>query len=63
LAMTMVSNQLMDKQEKHQRFLQFLALSKCHEELCTKQSMIYCIFQLLLHTNSRMHACTLIFYF
>lgn len=37
LAMTMVSNQLMDKQEKHQRFLQFLALSKCHEELCTKQ--------------------------
>ncbi|KAJ6729274.1 NUCLEAR PORE COMPLEX PROTEIN NUP133 [Salix viminalis] len=37
LAMTMVYNQLMDKQEKHQRFLQFLALSKCHEELCTKQ--------------------------
>ncbi|CAK7349111.1 unnamed protein product [Dovyalis caffra] len=37
LSMTMVYNQLKDKQEKHQRFLQFLALSKCHEELCSKQ--------------------------
>ncbi|XP_012081441.1 nuclear pore complex protein NUP133 isoform X2 [Jatropha curcas] len=37
VALTIVSNQLMDKHQKHQRFLQFLALSKCHEELCSKQ--------------------------
>ncbi|KAA8524826.1 hypothetical protein F0562_011249 [Nyssa sinensis] len=37
VAMTAVSTQLMDKQQKHQRFLQFLALSKCHEELCSRQ--------------------------
>lgn len=55
LAMTIVYNQLMDKQQKHERFLQFLALSKCHEELCSKQSMIYCIFQLLLHTHMHVH--------
>ncbi|XP_059662894.1 nuclear pore complex protein NUP133 [Cornus florida] len=37
VAMAVVSNQLLDKQQKHQRFLQFLALSKCHEELCSRQ--------------------------
>uniref|UniRef100_A0A5B7BVC6 Nucleoporin Nup133/Nup155-like N-terminal domain-containing protein n=1 Tax=Davidia involucrata TaxID=16924 RepID=A0A5B7BVC6_DAVIN len=37
VAMAVVSTQLMDKQQKHQRFLQFLALSKCHEELCSRQ--------------------------
>ncbi|XP_034208822.1 nuclear pore complex protein NUP133 isoform X1 [Prunus dulcis] len=37
LAMAVVSSQLMDKQQKHTKFLQFLALSKCHEELCSRQ--------------------------
>ncbi|WCJ37399.1 Nucleoporin Nup133/Nup155-like [Euphorbia peplus] len=37
VALTIVSGQLLDKQQKHERFLQFLALSKCHEELCSKQ--------------------------
>lgn len=37
--MVVVSYQLLYKQQKHQKFLQFLALSKCHEELCLKQSM------------------------
>uniref|UniRef100_A0A2N9HRM5 Nucleoporin Nup133/Nup155-like N-terminal domain-containing protein n=1 Tax=Fagus sylvatica TaxID=28930 RepID=A0A2N9HRM5_FAGSY len=37
LAMAVVSTQLMDKQQKHKKFLQFLALSKCHEELCSRQ--------------------------
>ncbi|KAB1208705.1 hypothetical protein CJ030_MR6G006663 [Morella rubra] len=37
LAMAVVSTQLMDKQQKHKKFLQFLALSKCHEELCARQ--------------------------
>lgn len=37
LAMAVVSTQLMDKHRKHQKFLQFLALSKCHEELCSRQ--------------------------
>ncbi|KAL3510013.1 hypothetical protein ACH5RR_029414 [Cinchona calisaya] len=37
VALSIVSTQLMEKQQKHQKFLQFLALSKCHEELCTKQ--------------------------
>ena len=41
LAMAVVSSQLLDKQHKHQKFLQFLALSKCHEELCSRQSMSY----------------------
>jgi len=44
LAMAVVSTQLMDKQQKHKKFLQFLALSKCHEELCSRQSMLYCLF-------------------
>ncbi|GKV18340.1 hypothetical protein SLEP1_g28739 [Rubroshorea leprosula] len=35
LAMAVVSTQLIDKQHKHESFLQFLALSKCHEELCS----------------------------
>lgn len=39
VALTAVSTQLVDKKQKHQRFLQFLALSKCHEELSIKQSM------------------------
>ncbi|XP_042516984.1 nuclear pore complex protein NUP133 isoform X2 [Macadamia integrifolia] len=37
IALSVVSSQLLDKQHKHQRFLQFLALSKCHEELYSKQ--------------------------
>ncbi|RZC65841.1 hypothetical protein C5167_009524 [Papaver somniferum] len=37
VAMAVMSSQLLDKQQKHQRFLQFLALSKCHEELSSKQ--------------------------
>ncbi|PON80716.1 Nucleoporin [Parasponia andersonii] len=37
LAMAVVSSQLLEKQQKHQKFLQFLALSKCHEELCSRQ--------------------------
>ncbi|KAJ8645294.1 hypothetical protein MRB53_007042 [Persea americana] len=39
VAMAVVSSQLLDKQQKHQRYLQFLALSKCHEELLSKQSL------------------------
>lgn len=38
LAMAVVASQLTDKQQKHHSFLQFLALSKCHEELCSRQS-------------------------
>ncbi|KAL6975608.1 hypothetical protein U1Q18_024400 [Sarracenia purpurea var. burkii] len=37
VALAVVSTQLVDKQQKHQKFLQFLALSKCHEELCSRQ--------------------------
>ncbi|KAJ1415555.1 hypothetical protein SESBI_17985 [Sesbania bispinosa] len=37
LAMAVVSTQLLEKQQKHQKFLHFLALSKCHEELCSRQ--------------------------
>ncbi|KAI3424632.1 uncharacterized protein J3R85_010523 [Psidium guajava] len=37
VATAVVSTQLMDKQQKHQKFLQFLALSKCHDELCARQ--------------------------
>lgn len=37
LSMAVVSNQLLEKQQKHQKFLHFLALSKCHEELCSRQ--------------------------
>ncbi|KAK9155347.1 hypothetical protein Sjap_002827 [Stephania japonica] len=37
VAMAVVSSQLLDKQQKHQKFLQFLAFSKCHEELLTRQ--------------------------
>ncbi|GKF90580.1 hypothetical protein Tco_0274281, partial [Tanacetum coccineum] len=37
---TNVFARLLDKQQKHQKFLQFLALSKCHEELSSRQSMI-----------------------
>lgn len=38
--LSMVSSQLKDKQQKHGKFLQFLALSNCHEELCSRQSTI-----------------------
>ncbi|KAK1274128.1 hypothetical protein QJS04_geneDACA022204 [Acorus gramineus] len=37
VSLAIVSSQLSDKQQKHQQFLQFLALSKCHEELYSKQ--------------------------
>uniref|UniRef100_A0A1J3JRK3 Nuclear pore complex protein NUP133 n=1 Tax=Noccaea caerulescens TaxID=107243 RepID=A0A1J3JRK3_NOCCA len=37
VAMTVISAQLVEKQQKHEKFLHFLALSKCHEELCSKQ--------------------------
>lgn len=37
VSLAVVSNQLIEKQQKHEKFLQFLALSKCHEELCIKQ--------------------------
>lgn len=37
VALAVVSNQLIEKQQKHEKFLQFLALSQCHEELCIKQ--------------------------
>ncbi|KAK6238678.1 hypothetical protein QUC31_004147 [Theobroma cacao] len=37
VSLGIISAQLMDKQQKHQKFLQFLALSKCHEELCSGQ--------------------------
>lgn len=39
ITLSFVSTQLVEKQQKHQKFLQFLALSKCHEELCSRQSM------------------------
>lgn len=38
VSLAVVSNQLIEKQQKHEKFLQFLALSKCHEELCLEQS-------------------------
>ncbi|XP_023747416.1 nuclear pore complex protein NUP133 [Lactuca sativa] len=37
VALGVVSTQLLDKQKKHQKFLQFLALSKCHEGLSSQQ--------------------------
>ncbi|KAF9589977.1 hypothetical protein IFM89_029714 [Coptis chinensis] len=37
VAMSVVSSQLADKQQKHHKFLQFLALSRCHEELSSRQ--------------------------
>lgn len=43
VALSVVSTQLLEKQQKHQKFLQFLALSKCHEELCSRQSMVHCL--------------------
>eukprot|EP01018_Ginkgo_biloba_P017682 Gb_30615 [translate_table: standard] len=35
--MAAVSSQLLEKQRRHQQFLQFLAASKCHEELHKRQ--------------------------
>lgn len=43
LAMAVVSSQLLEKQQKHEKFLQFLALSKCHDELCSRQSMFFAV--------------------
>ncbi|KAJ0980117.1 hypothetical protein J5N97_008372 [Dioscorea zingiberensis] len=37
VASAVISSLLLDKQQKHQKYLQFLALSKCHEELSSKQ--------------------------
>ncbi|RAL42791.1 hypothetical protein DM860_009298 [Cuscuta australis] len=37
VSVSVVSTQLIEKNQKHQEFLQFLALSKCHEELCYVQ--------------------------
>ncbi|KAH0867733.1 hypothetical protein HID58_074755, partial [Brassica napus] len=39
VAMTVISAQLVEKQQKHEKFLNFLALSKCHVELCSKQKL------------------------
>ncbi|GAB2274991.1 hypothetical protein Dimus_009760 [Dionaea muscipula] len=39
VALAAVSTQLMEKRQKHQKLLEFLALSKCHEELCLKQRL------------------------
>ncbi|KAL6867412.1 hypothetical protein ACP4OV_015436 [Aristida adscensionis] len=41
LASTIVSS-LTEKQQKHDKFLQFLVLSKCHEELASKQTITVC---------------------
>lgn len=38
VASAVVSSLLLDKQQKHQKYLQFIALSKCHEELSSRQS-------------------------
>ncbi|XP_038713797.1 nuclear pore complex protein NUP133 isoform X1 [Tripterygium wilfordii] len=37
VSLTVISRQLVEKKRKHQKYLQFLALSKCHEELCSSQ--------------------------
>ncbi|XP_051140084.1 nuclear pore complex protein NUP133 isoform X2 [Andrographis paniculata] len=37
IVFSVVSTQLVEKQQKHQKYLEFLALSKCHEELCSQQ--------------------------
>ncbi|CAL9765254.1 unnamed protein product [Musa acuminata subsp. burmannicoides] len=37
VASAVVSSLLLDKHQKHQKYLQFLALTKCHEELSSKQ--------------------------
>jgi nuclear pore complex protein Nup133 len=36
--LTIVSSQLADKQRRHQQYLNFLAISKCHEKLQHKQN-------------------------
>ncbi|KAJ3669565.1 hypothetical protein LUZ60_011515 [Juncus effusus] len=36
-ATAVVSSLLFDKKEKHEKFLQFLALTKCHDQLSSKQ--------------------------
>ncbi|XP_020700512.1 nuclear pore complex protein NUP133 isoform X3 [Dendrobium catenatum] len=37
VASAIVSSLLLDKQQKHQKYLHFLALSRCHDELSLKQ--------------------------
>ncbi|KAM7275468.1 hypothetical protein ACFE04_017334 [Oxalis oulophora] len=37
VSMGVVSSQLKEKQQKHEKFLQFLAITKCHEELCSSR--------------------------
>lgn len=49
LSMAVVSTQLLEKQQKHQKFLHFLALSKCHEELCSRQSMKFVVYSPKVH--------------
>ncbi|KAK7258372.1 hypothetical protein RIF29_23945 [Crotalaria pallida] len=55
LAMAAVSTQLLEKQQKHQKFLQFLALSKCHEELCSRQRHAL---QIILEHGEKLSAMT-----
>ena len=40
LSSAVYSSQLLDKQQKHKRFLQFMALSKCHVELSSRQRIL-----------------------
>lgn len=49
LSMAVVSTQLLEKQKKHQKFLHFLALSKYHEELCSRQSMKFFVYSPKVH--------------
>ncbi|XP_057528042.1 nuclear pore complex protein NUP133 isoform X1 [Amaranthus tricolor] len=37
VSLAVVTTQLMEKLQKHDKYLLFLALSKCHDELCTRQ--------------------------
>ncbi|KAE9606416.1 putative transcription factor WD40-like family [Lupinus albus] len=55
LAMAAVSTQLLEKQQKHQKFLHFLALSKCHEELCSMQRHAL---QIILEHGEKLSAMT-----
>jgi nuclear pore complex protein Nup133 len=64
LSMAVVSTQLLEKQQKHQKFLHFLALSKCHEELCSRQSMKFAVYYpkvhvLILLSNHPFHNTTM----
>ncbi|PWA59122.1 nucleoporin, Nup133/Nup155-like protein [Artemisia annua] len=59
VALSVVSTQLLDKQQKHQKFLQFLALSKCHEELSSRQSMITDYYDFLVGEKARQNTVLL----